>query len=42
MLNPFTTYTVTVTASTTIGVGPPSTQLTFRTDEDGEDACIIT
>lgn len=36
MLSPFTTYTVTVAASTTIDVGPPSTQLTFRTDEDGE------
>ena len=40
MLNPFTTYMVTVAASTTIGVGPPSTQLTFRTAEDGKGACI--
>ena len=44
MLNPFTTYTVTVTASTSIGVGPPSTLLNFRTAEDGTmwmhvDAC---
>ena len=38
MLNPFTTYTVTVTASTSIGVGPPSTQLSFRTAEDGKIA----
>ena len=39
MLNPFTTYTVTVTASTSIGVGPPSSLLSFRTAEDGKDAC---
>ena len=40
MLNPFTSYTVTVAALTSIGVGPPSTLLTFRTAEDGKGACM--
>jgi hypothetical protein len=39
LLNPFTTYIVTVAAFTSIGVGPPSTLLTFRTAEDGKGAC---
>ena len=34
-LTPFTSYTVTVAASTAIGLGPQSTQLNFITDEDG-------
>ena len=37
MLSPFTAYTVTVAASTAVGVGPPSPQLTFTTAEDGKD-----
>ena len=40
MLNPFTSYTVTVAALTSIGMGPPSTLLTFRTAEDGKGACL--
>ena len=39
MLNPFTSYTITVAALTSIGVGPPSTLLNFRTAEDGKGAC---
>ena len=35
MLNPFTSYVVTVSASTSVGVGPQSSQLTFSTAEDG-------
>ena len=35
MLNPFTNYVVTVSASTSVGFGPQSSQLTFTTDEDG-------
>lgn len=35
MLNPFTSYSVTISASTAIGLGPQSTQLTFSTAEDG-------
>ena len=37
MLNPFTAYTVTVSASTIVGVGPPSPQFSFTTAEDGKD-----
>ena len=36
MLSPFTTYIVTVAASTVIGLGPTSTQLRFTTAEDGK------
>ena len=35
-LNPFTSYTVTVSASTSVGAGPQSTQLSFTTAEDGK------
>lgn len=34
-LTPFTGYTVTIAASTAIGLGPQSTQLNFISDEDG-------
>lgn len=40
MLDPFTVYTVAIAASTTIGVGPQSTQLSFRTAEDGNVIAI--
>ena len=36
MLNPFTTYSVAVSASTAVGVGPPTAQLSFITAEDGK------
>ena len=36
-LNPYTAYTVTVAATTSVGVGPPSTQLRFMTAEDGKE-----
>ena len=36
MLDPFTAYTVTVAASTIIGSGPQSTQLSFTTAVDGK------
>ena len=35
MLDPFTSYVVTVSAATSVGYGPQSTQLSFTTDEDG-------
>lgn len=35
MLNPFTSYTVTIAASTVVGFGPQSTQFRFTTSEDG-------
>lgn len=35
MLNPFTSYVMTVSASTSVGLGPQSSQLTFTTAEDG-------
>ena len=41
MLDPFTAYTVTVAASTIIGSGPQSTQLSFTTVVDGNDICLF-
>ena len=35
MLDPFTRYSVTIAASTAIGLGPQSTSLSFTTAEDG-------
>ena len=35
MLKPYTTYTATVAAMTSVALGPPSTQLSFTTAEDG-------
>lgn len=36
-LDPFTTYTVMVVASTSVGAGPPTSQLSFTTAEDGNN-----
>ena len=33
----FTSYLVTVATATSAGLGPPSSQLTFTTDEDGNE-----
>lgn len=35
-LSPFTTYRCKVTASTSVGMGPYTTELVFETEEDGE------
>ena len=40
-LYPFTTYTISVAAATSVGIGPYSTAITFMTDEAGRALLLL-